>query len=95
MLPTKGWAKDLDNKVRALAKKAFQLPRRTTMQAGGLGLPNIEDEVDIAWASQAVKYLCSKDDNVIAVAVQGMKDTIKARTDIDPSVPEALNFLNS
>ena len=103
MLPNNRWAKDLDGQVRAMAKKAFRLPRRTATpyfyvnwHAGGLGLPNIEDEMDIAWASQAFKHLSSKDSKVIAVAVQRVKDTIAARTlTKEPTVQEALEFLNS
>ena len=103
MLPNKGWAKELDGQVRAMAKKAFRLPRRTATpyfyvnwRAGELGLPNIEDEMDISWASQAFKHLCSKDPKVIAVAVHRVKDTIAARTPTAvPTVQDTLEFLNS
>ena len=85
MFPTKGWAKNLDNQVRSMAKKAFRLPRRTNTpyfythwRAGGLGLPNIEDELDVAWASQAFKYLISKDPTVVAMTAHRITSTIEA-----------------
>jgi len=48
LLPTKGWAKHLDDQVRGIAKKSLKLPRRTVtafmympQRLGGLGLPNV------------------------------------------------------
>ena len=38
----------------------------THWRAGSLGLPNIEDELDVARASQAFRYLISKDKLVVA-----------------------------
>ncbi|KAL5509914.1 hypothetical protein EMCRGX_G005361 [Ephydatia muelleri] len=53
-LPTVGWAKSLDKKMKTRVKSALKLPGRTNdaflfspWRAGGLGLPRIEDEVHI------------------------------------------------
>ncbi len=63
-LPERTWAQQIDRCVREVAKRELRLPRRTTthflycaQHEGGLGLPCIEDEMDIAFASQAFKFL--------------------------------------
>ena len=52
MEPPISWATSIDRETRSLAKKHLKLPRRTvtpflysSTRAGGLGLPNIEDEI--------------------------------------------------
>ena len=59
-----GWARDIDVAARSFYKLHLKLPRRTTSnflyastKAGGLGLPNIEDELYIFRTSSAFKLL--------------------------------------
>ena len=59
-------------------------------------MPNIEDELDVAWASQAFKCLVSKDLKAFAMAASRIRDTIKARTTArDPEIKEVMAFLNA
>ena len=80
------WAKMLDDVVRGMVKKALRLPRRTVTsffyvpwKQGGLGLPNVENALDIGWASQVFKYLTSKDPKVVMMCARHLKDTLAAR----------------
>lgn len=103
VLPYRGWAKSLDEQVRKMVKLAFRLPRRTASsvfyvpwRCGGFGLPNIESDLDVAWASQAFKYLTSGDDKVMLMAARRVADTMTARTTTrHPELEEILTFLNS
>jgi len=77
MLPNKTWARNIDSHTRRLVKKALRLPKsaNTTFihfpwKFGGLGVPCIADGLQIAWASQAYKYLTNKDNYAKSMAKQ-------------------------
>ena len=103
MLPNRSWAKNLDNTVRGMAKKAFRLPRRTITtffyvpwRYGGLGLPNVESDLDAGWASQVYKFLTSKDPKVMIMCARRLRDTVAVRRAMkDADFDEILDFLNS
>ena len=103
MLPNRTWAKQLDDAVRGMAKKAFRLPRRTITsffyvpwKHGGLGLPNVENDLDVGWASQVYKFFNSKDQKVTVMCARRLKDTIAARRAIpDANIGNIMDFLNS
>ena len=103
MLPNRTWGKNLDDAVRGMAKKAFRLPRRTTTpffyvtwKNGGLGLPNVESDLDVGWASQVFKFLTSKDPRVVMMCARRLRDTVAARRAVkDADFDEILDFLNS
>ena len=87
-LPSIGWARALDKKLKALVKSALKLPRRTTdvflfapWRAGGLGLPRLEDEIHIYGVSTAYRLLClSEDPTVVDVAQAALGVTAKKRS---------------
>ncbi|KAL5509829.1 hypothetical protein EMCRGX_G005265 [Ephydatia muelleri] len=87
-LPSIGWARALDKKLKALVKSALKLPRRTTdvflfapWRAGGLGLPRLEDEIHIYGVSTAYRLLClSEDPTVVDVAQAALGVTSKKRS---------------
>ena len=99
-LPTLGWAKALDKKVRTMVKVNMKLPRRTTdaflyspWRAGGLGLPRVEDEVHIYGISTAYRLLALSDDPVVTdVACEALGATARKRSQ-DTVSPQ--DFLNS
>ena len=103
MLPNRSWAKNLDDAVRGMVKKAFRLPRRTITsffyvpwKHGGLGLPNVENDLDVGWASQVYKFLTNKDPKIVMMSAKRLKDTIAARKAVkDASYEDVLDFLNS
>ena len=101
MLPNRTWAKNMDDAVRGMVKKAFRLPRRTITsffyvpwRNGGLGLPNVENDLDVGWASQVYKFLTSKDPKVVMMCARRLRDTIAARKAITDASFEEI-FLNS
>ena len=70
MDPKLNWAKAIDRKMRSLTKINLKLPRRTVTlflyaqtKAGGLGLPNIEDEIHLFRISTAFKALFVQNDD--------------------------------
>ena len=70
----------------------FYVPWRN----GGLGLPNVENDLDVGWASQVYKFLTSKDPKVVMMCARRLRDTIAARKATkDASFEEILDFLNS
>ena len=83
MLPNCTWVRSLDVAVRGIAKKAFRLPQRTItsfpMEAWGIGLPNVENDLDIVWASQVYKFLASKDPKEVIICARRLRDTVAAR----------------
>ena len=87
-LPTMGWARAIDKKVKALVKMSMKLPRRTIdaflftpWRSGGLGLPRIADEVHIYGVSTAYRLLSlSQDPTVIDVALSALGATAKKRS---------------
>ena len=76
LLPSRLGGKDVDRSLRSTFKKGLHLPGRTIsdflychQDDGGLGVPSIEDEMDIALVSQAFKFLAiEKDPRVSTVA---------------------------
>jgi len=63
---------------------------------GGLGLPNIKANLDIAWVSQAYKYPENKDIRVKGMAIRRTAATMEARRGTDDDSPkEIAAFLNS
>ena len=71
------WAKGLDDAIRGMAKKAFRLSRGTITsffyvpwKLGGLGLTNVESDLDVVWASQVYKMLTSKDPKVVMMCAR-------------------------
>ena len=50
-----------------------------TWKSGGLGLPNVESDLDVGWASQVFKFLTSKDPKVVMMCARCLRDTIAAR----------------
>ncbi|KAL5509896.1 hypothetical protein EMCRGX_G005336 [Ephydatia muelleri] len=67
-LPNKSWAQQLDKEVRNVVKRAFKLPKRTISaffhapsNSGGLGIPCIENEIDVNMATTAFKLLTTPD----------------------------------
>ena len=103
MLPNRTWAKGLDDAIREMAKKAFRLPQRTITsffyvpwKHGGSGLPNVEGDLDVVWASQVYKFLTSKDPKVVMMCARRLRDTVAARRAVkDASFEVILDFLNS
>ncbi|KAL5509989.1 hypothetical protein EMCRGX_G005452 [Ephydatia muelleri] len=93
-LPTVGWAKSLDKKMKTRVKSALKLPGRTNddflfspWRAGGLGLPRIEDEVHIYEVSTAYRLLSlSGDPSVgdVAQAALGVTARKRSRGTMDP-----------
>ena len=98
-LPPLGWARTLDKKMRAMVKASMKLPWRKTdtffyspAQAGGLGLPKIEDEVHIYGVSTAYSLLTlSKDPAVRDTAQHALWETSKQRAGDRRSPEEFLN----
>ena len=103
MLSNRTWAKGLDDAVRGMAKKAFRLLQGTITsffyvpwKHEGLGLPNVESDVDVVWASQVYKFLTSKDPKVVMMCTRLLRDTVAARRAVkDASFEVILDFLNS
>ena len=86
MLPNHTWAKHLNDVVRGIAKNAFQLQWRTVVSLfyvpwkhEGLGLPNMESDLNIVWASQVCKFLISKDPKVMMMCARRLRDNMEAR----------------
>jgi len=102
MLPNKTWANNIDGHTRRLVKKALRLPKSACKsyihcpwKFGGLGIPCVADDLQVAWASQAYKYLTNKDSHVKSVATQQLLDTTRARTRCTlPSPDDVLQFTN-
>ena len=93
-LPTVGWAKSLDKKMKTRVKSALKLPGRTNdaflfspWRAGGLGLPRIEDEVHIYEVSTAYQLLSLSGDPLVgdvAQAALGVTARKRSRGTMDP-----------
>jgi len=104
LLPSRSWAKEVDRSLRSALKKGLRLPNRTIsdflychQDDGGLGVPSIEDEMDIALVSQAFKFLANeKDPRVSNVAHHQLAEVMCKRTQsTDPSAEELSAFLNT
>lgn len=84
-------------------KKAFQLPQRTITfffyaqwEHGGLGLPNVQNDLDVWWAPQVYKFLTSKDPKVVLMCAGRLRATIAARKGVkNASYVKISEFLNS
>ncbi|KAL5509850.1 hypothetical protein EMCRGX_G005289 [Ephydatia muelleri] len=98
-LPPIQWGKALDKKVRALLKSRLKLPKRTNdsflyapPRAGGLGLPQIEDEIHIYGVSSAYRLLTTSNDPAVTdTAVSGLEETAKKRAGGRRTAEEFLN----
>ena len=98
-LPSLGWAKALDKRVKSLVKANLKLPRRTTdaflytpTRAGGMGLPRIEDEVHIYGVSTAYRLLVlGNDPTVRGTALSALDLTSRRRTGGTRTPEEFLN----
>ena len=104
LLPSRSWAKDVDCSLRSSLKKGLRLPGCTTsnflychQDNGGLGVPSIEDEMDIAIVSQAFKFLSNKKDpRVSTVAHHQLTEVMSKRPQAtDPSSDSLSTFLNT
>ena len=88
MDPPLNWAKSIDETTRKICKPHLKLPRRTTSsflyaptKAGGLGLPNIEDELHVFRVSSAYKLLFSEGDHRIRdIASSALAKTAETRS---------------
>ena len=95
-LPTLGWAKALDKRVKALVKANMKLPRRTFLfsptRAGGMGLPRIEDEVHIYGVLTTYRLLIlSSDPTVRGTALSALEQMAKRRAGGRRTPEEFLN----
>lgn len=88
MDPPISWAKSIDQATKSLCKMHLKLPRRTTTpflysltRAGGLGLPNIEDELHIFRTTTAFKLLFNQGDaRTKTIATSALAKTTKTRS---------------
>ena len=61
-----------------------------------MGLPNVESDLDVGWASQVYKFLTSKDPKVVMMCARRLRDTVATRRAVkDADFDEILDFLNS
>lgn len=99
--PTIGWARNIDKTIRALAKTCLKLPGHTVSAflytdttSGGLGLPNIEDELHIFRVSSAFKLLSTPGDHRVRdIAYSALSRTAEIRSGNRKSPQEFLNSL--
>ena len=63
---------------------------------GGLGLPNVESDLDVVWVPQVYKFLTNKDPKLVMMCARRLRDTMAARRVVkDASFEVILDFLNS
>ena len=80
-LPSLGWARSLDVKVRSLPRRTTDAFLYSPWRAGGLGLPRIEDEVHIYGVSTTYHLLSlNKDPIVSVVALNALSATARKRS---------------
>lgn len=104
----KTWAARIDSRVQKLVKKSMKLPKRTlgaffhaSKSHGGLGIASVEDNMDVARVTHALRCLTSPDKMVQDVARSQLTSVAKKRlkkadvqtTDIEhplnsPSTPQ-------
>ena len=97
------WAAKLDSDIRKKVKKALHLPTRTIcaffhlpMALGGLGLRSLQDNLEVATITRAIKVLSSKDKLVSDIAWDQLRLTIAKRTGHPPAtLVVVVTFLNS
>ena len=102
-LPNKSWAQQLDKEVRNVVKRAFKLPKRTISaffhapsNSGGLGIPCIENEIDVNMATTAFKLLTTPDTVVKGVAYHHLNTVTEKRTrSTGATIADMETFLNS
>lgn len=102
-LPNKSWAQRIDKQVRNMVKLAFKLPKRTISaflhtppHSGGLGIPCIEDEIDVHLATTAFKLLSTPDTLVKGVAYHHLGNVTEKRTrSSEATIGDMEEFLNS
>ena len=105
IFPGPTWCKKMDTVLRAIIKQGLNLPRRTCTHyfylpqaLGGLGIPSVEDEANVARAAQAFKFLGDTRDPLIrAVALDQLAETVSKRAKhLDPTNRGDLaEFLNT
>ena len=89
--------------MRALVKRGVNLPKRTISEFfylkrkyGGLGLFSIEDNLELAMLSQALRCLNSPDVVVRDVARTQLREVVGRRTErVDPSPTDCATFMNN
>ena len=98
-LPNKTWAQKVDKEVKEAVKTAFKLPQRMASaslyappHSGGMGIPCIEDEIDIARVITAFKVLGADGDPAVRMVAWGLLEEVARRTG---GPIEMENFLNS
>ncbi|KAL5509970.1 hypothetical protein EMCRGX_G005425 [Ephydatia muelleri] len=100
MEPNISWARSIDCELKSLAKKFFKLPKRTATpffysqtRAGGLALPNIEDEIHPFRISTVYKVLFAQgDDQLRDISTSALgKTTTEIRTQNRKSAQIFLN----
>ena len=97
------WVAKLDSDIRKKVKKALRLPTRTICAffhlpttLGGLGLRSLQDNLEVATISRAIKVLSSKDKLVSDIAWDQLRSTILKRTGQSPATSDdVISFLNS
>ena len=99
MEPSISWARAIDMTTKSLVKKHFKLPGRTVSsflysptKVGGLGLPNIEDEIHLFRASTAFKVLFAQDALISNVTASALAKTAEIRSNHQKT---AQDFINS
>ncbi len=92
-----------DALVRQRVKKSLHLPKRSISsffhlptKLGGLGLMSVEDSLEAAMISKAIKCLSSKDKWVNDVAWDQLQSTIAKRRSSSPqNISQVLEFINN
>ena len=101
LTPPIRWAINLDKAVRKIVKQCLKLPRRTITQflysptrRGGLGIPNVVDDLNIYMVSSAFKLLSSQNDpKVKDIAHHELQRTATVRRRDLQSTEEFINSL--
>ena len=101
-LPARSWAQKLDKQVRRAAKINLRLPLRTadaflyvSQRDGGLGMPCIEEAMDVARSVSAAKLLSSNDPLLRGVVMEQLKVCTKKRLGIpEPTRENVCDFIN-
>eukprot|EP00731_Ephydatia_muelleri_P013812 Em0007g1122a len=101
LTPPIRWATNLDKAVRKVVKQCLKLPRRTITsflysptRRGGLGIPNVVDDLNIYMVSSAFKLLSSQNDpKVKDIALHELQRTANTRRRDLQSSEEFINSL--
>ena len=104
--PGSSWCRKLNTSMRKWIKKDVSLPARacssiyTPQALGGLGIPRCKDEMHIARAAQAFKFLAdTRDPTIRAIAIQQLESVVRKRTRTPLTSPisreDLVAFLNT